>query len=239
MKPKVSVCMASYNGEKYIGSQIRSIILQISSQDEIIIVDDNSKDNTVAVIESFKDIRIKVIKNEKNLGVLKSFAKAIEYSTGDYIFLSDQDDIWLPGKIVKMLSAMRSSEKMVCLSDAYILNENGKCEETFLKSRNVSRNLLGAMYKNFFIGCCMAFDKKIKSKILPFPSNINMHDQWIGVVSLVMDSFVLVNEPLILYRRHSNNVTSMKRGDITSIIRKRSSVIGQVLIAMYRKSRKI
>jgi len=235
----ISVCMATYNGEKYIYQQINSILLQLCRDDELIIVDDSSSDATLQIVESFKDKRIKIIKNATNFGVLKSFSRAIESSSGDYIFLSDQDDIWLPGKVEKMVSAMNKSGKMLCLSDAYIMNDTGEIEGFFLETRGKRRNLLGALYKNFFIGCCMAFRKEIKPKILPFPDGINMHDQWIGLNSMMLNSFVFISEPLIMYRRHSQNVTSMIKGSIASIAMKRISVFRQIVTIFYRRLRKI
>ena len=90
---KISVCMATYNGELYVAEQINSILSQLNYNDELIIVDDCSSDKTIDVITSFGDERINLIKNNKNIGVNKSFSKSILLSTGDYIFLSDQENM--------------------------------------------------------------------------------------------------------------------------------------------------
>ena len=103
----ISVAMATFNGEPYIQEQLDSIYNQTRKVDEIIIVDDCSTDSTVRVIEQYilshKDIDIKLYKNEENLGYKKNFKKAISLCHGDYVFLSDQDDIWMTDKIEKCI----------------------------------------------------------------------------------------------------------------------------------------
>ena len=90
---KISVAMATYNGEKYIKKQIESILINLNKDDELIISDDGSKDKTLDIIKSIKDKRIKIISGPKQ-GVIKNFENALNNCTGEYIFLSDQDDIW-------------------------------------------------------------------------------------------------------------------------------------------------
>ena len=91
----ISVCIATYNGEKFIQKQIKSILSQISLNDEVIVVDDLSSDNTVKIIESLNDKRIKIYLNNKNQREVYSFNRAIELAKNNFIFLSDQDDIWI------------------------------------------------------------------------------------------------------------------------------------------------
>ena len=100
----ISVCMASFNGNKYIKKQLDSILSQLGIDDEVIIVDDASEDDTVSTIMNFNDPRIKLFENENNTGVIASFERSITLAKGEIIFLSDQDDIWLPNKIQKMMS---------------------------------------------------------------------------------------------------------------------------------------
>ena len=86
MREKVSVALASYNGEKYIGRQIESILRNLSAQDELVVSDDGSGDGTVRVVESFRDPRVKIV-NGPGMGVKKNFENAIKNCTGKYIFL--------------------------------------------------------------------------------------------------------------------------------------------------------
>ena len=93
-----SVCMASFNGERYIKEQIDSILLQIGEDDELIISDDGSTDQTVDVICSYRDDRIKFVRNVNRHGCIGNFENALRVASGDFIFLADQDDIWLSDK---------------------------------------------------------------------------------------------------------------------------------------------
>ena len=95
----ISVCMATYNGEKYIRQQICSIISQIGEGDEVIISDDGSTDSTLDTIRSMADSRIRIVKGPCRRSPTLNFENALSHAQGDYIFLADQDDVWLPGKV--------------------------------------------------------------------------------------------------------------------------------------------
>ena len=95
---KCSICLATYNGEKYIQELLNSILCQIDINDEIIVSDDYSTDNTLTIIRSFNDFRIKIFMNQGKRGVVNNFGNALKYASGDYIFLCDQDDVWFSNK---------------------------------------------------------------------------------------------------------------------------------------------
>ena len=105
----ISVCMSAYNGEKYIYRQIKSILDQLKRDDELIIYDDASVDKTLDIIKSFYDPRIRLITGEENVGFLKGFQCAMEQAKGEYIFLSDQDDLWMPNKLEKQIRFMEEN----------------------------------------------------------------------------------------------------------------------------------
>ena len=100
----ISVALACYNGENFIYEQIQSIINQTITDLEIIICDDKSTDNTIDIIHNIKDKRIKLYQNNIQLGVVKNFEKAISLCNGEYIALSDQDDVWVEKKLEKQLN---------------------------------------------------------------------------------------------------------------------------------------
>ena len=102
---KISVCMAVYNGEKYIREQIASILGQLAPGDELIISDDGSSDGTLDEARAFGDARIRLLANQLDRGYSGNFENAIRHAGGDIIFLSDQDDVWLPGRVEKMRAA--------------------------------------------------------------------------------------------------------------------------------------
>ncbi len=95
----LSVCIATYNGAKYINKQVESILLQLGIDDEIVVSDDGSIDQTISILESFGDERIKIFRNTGRHGVVSYFENALNHSSGEVIFLSDQDDIWNKKKL--------------------------------------------------------------------------------------------------------------------------------------------
>ena len=109
MNQRVSVCMATYNGASFVSAQIESILAQLVDDDELVIVDDASTDDTVAVVESIGDPRIRIIRQNVNQGYVRTFERALREATGDVLLLSDQDDLWLPGRRDLLAQAGRSS----------------------------------------------------------------------------------------------------------------------------------
>lgn len=210
MKIRVSVAMATYNGEKYIKQQIDSILKNLDNNDELIISDDGSTDNTLKIIKQYKknDDRIKLF-NGPGLGVKQNFANAIDKCSGEYIFLSDQDDYWIDNKVEKVLDVFKKNNPLLVQHDCSIVNVNDSkiIEQSYFKFRKCGPGVIKNMYKTTYIGCCMAFNKKIKDKILPIPDDIDMHDQWIGLISDHFQKSYFLKEKLIEYRRHEGNVS--------------------------------
>lgn len=206
MNRKISVCMTTYNGEKYIEEQVDSILNQLCENDELIVCDDVSIDRTLTIIEGMNDIRIKIIRNNENVGVVKNFEKAIDLANGDFIFLADQDDIWEYNKIECFMNEFHDSGLLV--SDAFIIDSEGKLiRDSFFNNSNPVKGLLHNIYKNPYLGCCMAFRAELKKYILPFPEKIAMHDIWIGNIVYKYGKIKFVNEKLLRYRRHGNNIS--------------------------------
>jgi glycosyltransferase involved in cell wall biosynthesis len=208
-KIKISVCIATYNGERFIEKQLNSILKQTVEVDEIIISDDNSIDNTLKIIEKLNNSKIKVIKNIKQ-GVINNFENSLKKSKGEYIFLADQDDIWKPNKVEIMIKKLKEYDLVV--HNAKIINSKDEkiSEKTFFEIRNSRKGLLKNLYKNSYIGCCMAFNRKILEKALPFPMNIPMHDSWIGLIAEIYGKVYFDKEVLFYYRRHESNVSELK-----------------------------
>lgn len=198
--------MATFNGEKHVYKQVRSILDQLSQQDELIVSDDRSTDRTVAIIQSFNDLRIRIIQNGNKKGPPGNFGNAISKARGKYIFLADQDDVWLPGKIEKHL-ALHGSYDLV-MSDAIVTDDDGAVLfGSFFKQRGSRPGLLRNLYKNSYVGCCMSFSKKIADYALPFPPGIHMHDWWIGLVAELKGSVFFSEDKLMNYVRHESNAS--------------------------------
>ena len=106
----ISVCIATYNGENFIKAQLDSILCQISLTDEIVISDDSSSDNTIRIIKSYDDPRIKLFEGNTFHCPIFNFQNALKNSIGDFIFLSDQDDIWIKNKVSTMMKELQNSD---------------------------------------------------------------------------------------------------------------------------------
>jgi GT2 family glycosyltransferase len=213
---KISVCMAAYNGERFVAEQLHSILSQLSPKDEIIIVDDASQDSTCAVIVSFCDARIRLIQNETNQGVLASFETALHQTTGEIIFLSDQDDIWLANKVTTVLQAFCSNPDItMVVSDAILVDQRGTllAPSYYAQRGQFSDRFFMNLVRCKYLGCTMAFRAEVLQKALPFPhSRLLLHDLWIGTVNRLLGGKTqYLPDPLVCYRRHDSAVTGTRR----------------------------
>jgi glycosyltransferase involved in cell wall biosynthesis len=207
---KVTVCMAVYNGEKYICEQLKSILSQLKDSDELIVVDDCSQDSSLEIIRSFNDERIIILRNSLNGGVVKAFEMALKKSSGDFIFFADQDDIWLPGKVEECIEYLHKTRRLAIVTDARVIDESRNVlHDSYFQLRHSGSGFFKNFYKTTYVGCCMAVDASVKQYVLPFPSDIPMHDQWIGLVCEVLGGVSFLPKVLIEYRRHSNNQTKI------------------------------
>lgn len=202
----ISVCMASYNGEKYIEEQINSILKQLCDNDELIISDDGSNDKTISIVKNFHDQRVRLVHHGGSNKVIDNFEYALRLAQGNLIFLADQDDIWEKEKIGIMSSYLHKFDLVV--SDCSIINSTGQeMFNSFFELRRPGKGFLKNIFKNSYMGCCMAFRKSILAKALPFPANIPMHDWWIGLVAEMFGTSFFCPDILVRYRRHEDNQT--------------------------------
>ncbi|MBN2787141.1 MAG: glycosyltransferase family 2 protein [Paludibacteraceae bacterium] len=229
----ISVCIATYNGEKFIKDQIDSILCQISENDEIIISDDNSTDSTLDIINSYKDNRISVYKNKLKKGYIFNFENAIKKAKGDYIFLSDQDDIWLSNKVKRLSHLLKNYDAV--FSDAIVVDENLKeIYSSFFERINAKKGVFKNFYKSCYWGFGLAFKKELLELALPFPNQKEMgHDMIIGFIANIKNSIYFLYEPLTLYRRHSSTITNIannkKRRFFVKVILGRSIMMLTIL----------
>lgn len=224
---RISVAMATFNGEKFIKEQIISILNQLNENDELVISDDKSTDLTREIIADFikNDNRIKLI-DGRCKGISQNFENAIINCSNEYIFLSDQDDIWDNNKVSAILSTFEKSNCDLILHNARIFTEdNDYSTATFFQKRGCRKGIFNNIIKNSYIGCCMAFKADMKNYFLPFPKKIPMHDQWIGLICEKYGKVQFIDTPLILYRRHSNNASSDTPSSILTRIKWRFNII--------------
>jgi glycosyltransferase involved in cell wall biosynthesis len=203
--------MATYNGGKYLTEQISSILQQIGDYDELVISDDGSTDDTIDIAKSFEDSRIKIyVGNYKN--VIKNFENALTNASGDIIFLADQDDIWMPGKVSRTLGCLETYDLVV--SDSYIVDEDlqllyGSFFDLLKSGKGIYKNII----KSTYFGSCMSFRKSVLDAALPFPDTKEIgHDLWLGLVAEMIGRVFFLKEPLIKYRRHDAAFTNVGTG---------------------------
>jgi len=238
----VSVCIASFNGSNFIEEQISSILCQLGADDEIIVSDDCSDDNTIKILESFNDSRLKIIKNCTNVGHVKNFERALSFAKNEFIFLSDQDDVWLPDKVQSIVKLFREDPELYfvhhsisllhsridCLFPPfYILPNKDQYYLKFLFFQLLSPNVWG---------CATAFRRNILKIYLPFPSFVYAHDHWLAlVVASSRKRIRLLSNTYLLRRLHGNNLTPNFTGNNFKIkLINRSKFYFLVFISIFR-----
>jgi glycosyltransferase involved in cell wall biosynthesis len=204
--------MATYNGERYVEEQLESILTQLSENDEVIVVDDGSIDQTRGRIAAFRDPRIQLFVNDRNRGVLASFERALRNSSGEIVFLSDQDDIWQSEKVSVVLEAFaKDPEVMVIVSDSSVIDENGSVlAASYYSTRTpFTTSIIGNLVHFRYQGCSMAFRRQLFPDLFPFPYGFDvLHDIWIGLRTTISGHKTLfLHCPLFQYRRHSSNAS--------------------------------
>lgn len=227
----ISVCVATYNGEKYIREQLDSILINIGQNDELIISDDGSTDRTYDILQEYanKHTNCKCIKGPGK-GVIKNFECALLHSSGDIIFLADQDDIWEKNKVERILTQFKNPNVLTVVHDAIIVDCNGKMmHDSIFKIRGSRIGFFKNLIKNSYIGCCMAIRRELLKESLPFPEDIEMHDWWIGLISECKRGSVFVDEKLIKYRRHENNVSPMHHYSLYRMLKNRYVLLKKLI----------
>jgi glycosyltransferase involved in cell wall biosynthesis len=231
--------MATYNGERYVVEQLESILAEIGESDELVIVDDASRDSTVDIIRGVGDPRVRLVVHDVNRGYVKAFETAIRLARGKMIYLSDQDDVWIPGRIEVM--------SRVLLDEADVVV--GNCEHfggpltPFLKLRvrpedssRAIRNVWGILvgYRLHW-GSAMGFRSSFRDLILPFPAFLTeSHDQWIAIVGNLSHSIRYLDEDVVRHRLHGQNVTPRRVRRVGKILVARWEFLQEVMIAQRR-----
>lgn len=237
----VSVCMASYNGSKYIEEQILSILEELHPSDELIIVDDCSTDGTVDIARQLSemDARVTLFENEENRGYVYSFGRAVGLARGSVVLLADQDDRWTRGRR-NLLQRDAESCRGLVASSFTMFNERGKIDDVIVDSRASSHNLRNILFTiaggfRPYYGCTMAIHRDLLDVILPIPSFLDeTHDQWIALVGNVAGR--VVHEPQITVARriHADNTTPKTRRPLARILKGRVRLAIALCIAFGR-----
>ncbi|MDR2082502.1 MAG: glycosyltransferase [Candidatus Ancillula trichonymphae] len=268
---KLSVCLAARNGEKYIKQQLQSILDEFANfvraveefekvQFEIILVDDASTDRTREVaLKCFKQkvsgadtYQFVLLENAKTTGVSAAFERAIGASTGDYIFLSDQDDVWVQGRLNLMYKQLSKEKSVQLVASNYDIFHEGaegghqkvaSFDQKFRLKRTHNGHFGKLKLKLFlktvpFYGCTLAFKKHLKVAVLPFPHKVeNAYDEWIAYCALSAHTVQVLEENTVLRRMHDNNLTAKKLRKFSSILHSRLNSLGLMSVAANRRHR--
>jgi glycosyltransferase involved in cell wall biosynthesis len=228
---RLSVAMCTYNGARYLPAQLESIARQTCLPDELIICDDHSTDATPAIVEQFgktAPFRVRLFHNPVRLGVVANFSKAIILTTGRYIALSDQDDIWLPQRLERSLLTIRAAEDsygpytpLLVHTDLSVLGEDEDILSTsfmqFQHLQHVTSDPLRILLtQNFVTGCTVLMNATLKLSATPIPNAVLMHDWWFALVAATIGKIVFLDEQTILYRQHGSNTIGAVRYNILS-----------------------
>jgi len=212
-QPLVSVALCTYNGEKYIKAQLDSILKQTYEALEIIICDDRSSDTTLEILRSYEDSRIKIHENKTNLGLELNFLNAISLCQGEYISLSDQDDVWAKNKIEHLVSNI--GQNTLVYADSAFMNGAGiltgvKLSEMRRMYSGGDNRVFSIPFAPFLFGHALLFTKNIKDRIVAARPPI-FHDGWIGFVAAGKGTIGYLNEVLVFYRQHPASATINSR----------------------------
>src|ERR1035437_6989141 len=207
---RTSVAMCTYDGADFLLQQLESIQRQSVAVDEVVICDDRSRDDTQQIVDVFSKEHpglVRFFRNDRNVGYIQNFSQALSRCSGDIIFLSDQDDVWLPTKVEKILGAFAQHQDIgVVASAATVTDRNlkptGRDLMPFHASHSRQANTFSARYqRSFLVGCPLAMRATLMPLIMPIPPSWG-HDNWICLVASLFSKAYSIPEPLMYYRRH-------------------------------------
>jgi len=213
--PRISVCMAAYNGGPFVEAQLQSILTQLGPNDEVVIVDDGSKDDTVLCIQQTGDARIRLLRHEKNAGVLATFEDALRCASGEILFLADDDDVWAPTKVRRFREVFASDPQVgVVSSRVRMIDEHDRPlpDSRINRGGRFKAGFWRNLFMNHYQGSAMAVRASLLGHVLPFPAQDSfLHDAWIGTRNdLLGGKALFIDEDLLYYRRHSRNASRTK-----------------------------
>lgn len=232
----VSVVMATYNGKTYLPEQLQSVLAELLPDDELIIVDDGSQDGTLELLDSLKSPAIHIVRNLTNVGVLATFERGLLLSSKEIIFLSDQDDVWLPGKRSAFVKAFeRDPRTLIVVSDAELIDAQGTVTaHSFMATRGGFRSSVwSTLIRNRYLGCAMALRRELLAAALPIPGSVPMHDMWFGALGSAIGRVSYIATPLIQYRRHGGNVSPGQSQGWLRMFRWRITLLMLLIIRLF------
>lgn len=208
---RVSIALCVFNGAKYLPAQLDSLLSQTHRALEIIASDDASSDDSAAILADYaaRDARVVVVRNVENQGFSANFANTLSRCTGEFICPSDQDDIWHPEKIARLLAAVDDYDLAYCDSEL-VDSENRSVGRRLSQDRTMysGRDPLVFTLTNCASGHAMLFRRRLLERALPMPPQL-YYDWWLAIVAACGNGLVYLDEPLVRFRRHQDTVTTL------------------------------
>lgn len=206
---KISIVLATCNGEKYLQEQLQSLLEQTRLPDELIIGDDASEDGTMEIVQEFlkyAPFKTSVVRNQKRLGYMQNFSSVATRASGDILAFCDQDDIWRSNKLAILEQHFQDNSRVSCvIHDIAIMDANGD-----VSTPSLIREMGNAGYStNIFVkGCATAMKRELAQAVFPLPLNSGWaHDTLANVVAMVSGSRKIITDTLIHHRIHDSNVS--------------------------------
>lgn len=226
---RASVAMAVYNGERYIREQIDSVLERMGPQDELVISYDRSTDSTRQIIDGYAsaDSRVRVVEHDRPGGAQANFTNAVMHCRGEYIFLADQDDVWIGDKIDLVVACFEQTGADLVVHDGYMADGDlNVLPRTIFERFGTYDSPIRNIIKCTYWGCCMAFRSHVRDYVCPFPTENKVgHDLWLGVLVGFHGKIARLDECLMKHRLHGDNVSTDKRRPLPQIIRHRAALI--------------
>ena len=241
---RISVCLASYNGERFIADQLASILPQLGAHDELILSDDGSTDRTVEIARAFPHPCLIICAHRQNVGHVRNFERAIAMARGGIILLSDQDDIWRSDKLDKVLEVFsREPRACIVIHALTTIDEEGEILEPPVRLWNPARAgrqaplpfVARQLIRCQVAGCAVAFRRKMTRMLLPFPGPTYSHDHWISVAAPFCGETFLSNDSLVLHRLHGANLSPRRGLSWRRRIMVRLKLVALIAIAIKRR----
>lgn len=232
---KLSICVATFNGAKFIEEQLESILSQLEDGDEVVLADDGSTDDTVTKVMYFEH-QVKIVSIDRVGGIVANFERLLEAAKGDGVVLCDQDDVWLPGRLSLIRKSLMRCE-LVLLNGEFVDENMVTHGKNIFQVLGRRKGFWSNLFKNSFVGCCMAFRHELKVRTLPFPNGVPWHDWYIGLVAECTGRVERIDTITMMYRRHGANFSPTGEKSRYSLLHKlmaRLTMMRAVLIAVFR-----
>ncbi|MEE3467164.1 MAG: glycosyltransferase family 2 protein [Eubacterium sp.] len=247
MEPLVEIVLTTYNGERFIGEQLDSLLQQTHSALRILVFDDGSTDGTEAIVREYIDRHDNIVwhKNERNRGYTMNFLHGLRTTKADYVMLCDQDDIWKPDKVEKTLKTMVEAEKedketpILVFTDAEIYDGRTTGNRSFHKTTHLNTkkvDLGSVLMENKCIGCTVMVNRALLGHLEHLPKVIRVHDWWLALIAAGFGRIVYRDEMTLYYRQHDHN--EIGGTEYSGYVKKRLGAIGaqrEVVRTTYRQ----